>query len=161
MPNWIEGVLKIRGAKEDVQNFLLNGLCKMRHNKENMQEPIQEKLKPDDSDFLFYNEKTCGGWVYIENTKRGFITYIEELFTEMDDIHVALANAKFAWDIDVKGLTELSKEYNIDFRMYGFEMGMCFNREIEIHKGKVIRNTYIEFVADSYNWDCIDPLQGG
>lgn len=26
MPNWSEGVLKIRGAKEDIENFIRNGI---------------------------------------------------------------------------------------------------------------------------------------
>lgn len=66
---------------------------------------------------------------------------------------------KAAWRIEVETLSEISKKYNIDFKIYAFEMGMEFNQDIEIIKGQIIKNEEITF--NNYGWECIDPTMGG
>ncbi|MGR5995465.1 hypothetical protein ACT7C9_25025 [Bacillus cereus] len=56
-------------------------------------------------------------------------------------------------------LATLSKEYNVDIKIYAFEKGMEFNQDVEIHKGEIIKNVEIEF--DNYMWECINPNMGG
>lgn len=54
---------------------------------------------------------------------------------------------------------EMSKKYNVDFRVYGYEMGLEFNREIEIVEGRLVTNRRIKF--KDYKWECPDPTLGG
>ena len=64
-----------------------------------------------------------------------------------------------AWGIDTDSLREISKKYNIDFKIYAFECGMEFNQDIEIIKGKTIKDDEIKF--NDYLWECICPDKGG
>lgn len=52
---------------------------------------------------------------------------------------------KGAWSIDTETLLKLSKEYDLDFKIYAFEQSMEFNQNIEIHKGKIIKAEIIKF----------------
>ena len=54
---------------------------------------------------------------------------------------------------------EMSKKYNLDFRVYGYEMGMEFNKEIEIVEGEIATYRLIQF--KDYKWECPDPKLGG
>lgn len=56
-------------------------------------------------------------------------------------------------------MVNISKKYNVDLKIYAFEKGMEFNRDIEIHKGRIIKDNKIEF--KDYEWECINPLIGG
>ena len=47
----------------------------------------------------------------------------------------------------------------VDFRVYGYEMGLEFNREIEIVEGRLVTNRRIKF--KDYKWECPDPTLGG
>ncbi|MEW4071696.1 hypothetical protein [Bacillus cereus] len=53
----------------------------------------------------------------------------------------------------------MSKEYNVDIKIYIFGRGMEFNQDVEIYKGEIIKNVEIEF--DDYMWECINPNIGG
>ena len=64
-----------------------------------------------------------------------------------------------AWNIDTDCLRIISKLYDIDFKIYAFEGGMQFNKDIEIIKGKIIKDEEIRF--NNYIWECIDPELGG
>lgn len=57
-----------------------------------------------------------------------------------------------AWRIEVEPLVQLSKEYNLDFKIYASERGMQFEQDIEIVKGEVIKNNVIKF--DDYELEC-------
>ncbi len=66
---------------------------------------------------------------------------------------------KAAWAIDADALRAISARYDIDIKIYGFESGMKFNQDIEIVKGKIIKDDEIQF--DNYQWECINPNLGG
>lgn len=53
----------------------------------------------------------------------------------------------------------MSKKYNLDFRVYGYEMGIEFNKEIEIVEGEIATYRLIQF--KDYKWECPDPKLGG
>ena len=46
-----------------------------------------------------------------------------------------------------------------DLKLYAFERGMEFNRDIEILNGVLVKDKTITF--DNYYWDCVCPLIGG
>lgn len=158
MPNWCEGVLKVRGTKKDVVNFLENGLKAV----DGIGNSVESKFYINEYDEIKYHraEKLVVFW--IKGSKRGFIEvqdYDFDFYDEKNDDVIVCLRARFAWNVDVKCLEKLSKQYNIAFRMYAFERGMEFNVNLEINKGKIITEDYIE--CDNYVWDCIDPSIGG
>ena len=100
--------------------------------------------------------------IYIKNTRRHFLKpYDEYIYTRKIDEETIIVVIPFksAWCIDTKNLREISKEYNIDFKIYAFEEGMEFNQDVEIIKGQIIKDEEITF--DNYTWECIDPISGG
>lgn len=159
MPNWCSGVLKVRGTKDNIVNFLKNGLqCVDIIGDDNGKHTVEV----DET----YDEITMNdvkGALWIKNTRRNFIENISHylyLSKYSDDTFVcAIDGFQAAWGIESKDLAEISKEYGIDLKIYAFEQGMQFNQDIEIVAGEVIKDEEIEF--DNYEWECINPLIGG
>lgn len=100
--------------------------------------------------------------IYIKETRRHFLKpdfqyiYVYNIDEEEQTIVIPF---KAAWNIDAEKLCAISKKYNIDFKIYAFEMGAQFNQDVEIIKGKIVKNEEITFV--DYSWECIDPEMGG
>lgn len=147
MPNWCKGTLKVRGKKKNVIEFMLKGL-----------KPVGTGRS------LFLNKFgniASGETCWIENTYRGFVLEVEVFFSDYEDediVTVAL-DSKFAHDIDSEGLLKTAKKYSVDMKIYGFEKGMQFNRDVEIVDGEILKDEEINF--DDYNWECICPNMGG
>ncbi len=164
MPNWCEGNLKIRGKRENIIKFLKEGTCLM----EGFWEPkrIEPKIEINDyGEIKIKNidkEKTRNV-LYIKETTRHFIDPIENgifIYNEDEEEEIiCLENFKAAWSIDTERLRIISEKYNIDIKTYGFERGMEFNQDIEIIKGKIIKDKTIKF--KDYIWECIEPELGG
>lgn len=154
MPNWCEGTLKVRGKKNNLENFILNGLKPV-----NCLGEDQDSLKLNE-----YNDIHFEGTAWIEGTQRGFVKYMDVYLSELEREEgepdpVICLDTKFAWFIDAEHLSEISKKYNVDFKILGFERGMEFNQDIEIIKGQIVKNVEIKF--DDYEWECINPTLGG
>lgn len=165
MPNWCEGVLKIRGKKKNIIKFLEEGTSLL----DGLWEPkeIKPEVKSDDD----YNEIEIKNidrekridTLYIKGTRRHFIELNEnEIYiynTNKEEQVICLENFKAAWGIDAGALRVISARYDIDIKIYGFERGMEFNQDIEIVKGKIIKDNEIQF--DDYQWECVNPNLGG
>jgi hypothetical protein len=149
MPNWCSGALKVRGEKEDVKRFLLEGIVPVGYLGGTKEPEVSE-------DEYSLTLKTDLRGFHIKGTHRCFI---EGSTIEWENDSLLILDVECAWDVDVDGLAEVSKQYNLDFKIYAFERGMQFNRDIEIHKGNVIKNE--EIVFEDYEWECIDPRIGG
>lgn len=154
MPNWCVGTLKIRGKKKDIKRFLLEGLQPVDF--VGMNKP---KLKADTDEegvFELYTEETC----HIPHTARGFIKELEVSFEEKDDETITItADAKFAWNICAEQLLKCCNQYDLDMKIYAFELGMEFNQNVEIVNGEIVKDEAIEF--DDYTWECPCPNLGG
>lgn len=162
MPNWAEGTLKIRGTRAEIKKFLLEGLQPIpgihgeiaaMYGKE--VEPPKVEIKEDEYDFTM---KAENGF-HIIGTRRAFIE--GKIDWEFNDKHTEILTLDFkqAWVVESKPFAEISKQYNVDIKIYVFESGMQFNQDIEIHKGQVIKDNAIKF--DDYEWECIFPNIGG
>lgn len=144
MPNWCEGTLKVRGTKENLTKFIIEGL-----------HPVGEKpLKSDN-----YGHIVCEGNCRIEGTRRGFVTNLDAWICEVEDIDIICLETEFAWGIDAEQLLNVCKKYNVDMKIYAFERGMEFNQDIEIVNGQIVKDEEIKF--DDYRWECICPTMGG
>lgn len=158
MPNWCYGLLKVRGKKEYVINFLTNGLFPV----DIMGNDIKQcGYYIDEYGDINYNPSEKLSCFWIEGTERGFVYPNEYYFNcydvEKDEVIICL-DAKFAYIINAEQLVKVSKKYDIDFKIYAFMKVMESNLDIEVIQGKLIKNERITF--DNYVWECIDPFIG-
>lgn len=151
MPNWCEGTLKVRGTKENLKKFILEGLDPATWLSVN-----KEPLKIDE-----YGCVDIPAHTYIKNTRRGFVTKKTEVYIDglNEENSIILLDAQFAWFIEAKELLEIAKQFSVDIKIYAFEQGIQFNQDIEIVDGKIIKDDGIKF--DDYVWECICPNIGG
>lgn len=167
MPNWCEGNMRLRGKPEDILSFLKNELTCCGYNRGMMDvvERVPEfeekygliKLKfPEDMKDLLFKS------IYIQGTRRNFAKD-DEMSIEVDpdeDVTIAyIPDFKAAWDIDPEPYVKKSKKYGIDIKIFGFEMGMQFERIVEVVQGALVRNQKIEH--GNWRWDCAFPMLGG
>ena len=150
MPNWCAGTLRVRGTKENLTKFVLEGLQPVDYIGEGL-----ETLKMDD-----YGRVECSR-CWIKGTRRGFILDLEEFIYDWNDegkITIGL-EAEFAWYISAEELLQSCKKYGVDMRIHAFECGIRFNQIIEIINGEITKDEGVKF--DDYDWDCICPNVGG
>ena len=150
MPNWCAGTLRVRGTKENLTKFVLEGLQPVDYFGEDL-----ETLKMDE-----YSQVKCSR-CWIKGTRRGFILDLDEYIDDWNDEgKIAIGfETEFAWGISAEELLQSCKKYGVDMRIHAFERGMQFNQIIEIIDGKITKNEEITF--DDYYWDCICPTVGG
>lgn len=164
MPNWCKGNLKIRGKKENIIRFLKEGTSLLDGFWEPKEiEPEIEINDYDEIEIKNINKEKGIYCLYIKGTRRNFIDPIEnEIYihdTDEEEQIICLKNFKAAWGIDADALKVISKRYGIDIKIYAFEAGMEFNQDIEIVKGKIIKDEEIKF--KNYVWECVEPNLGG
>lgn len=164
MPNWCEGNLKIRGKKENIIRFLEEGTSLLDVFWEPKEiNPEIEENEYDEIEIKNINKEKDINCLYIKGTTRHFIDPIEnEIYIhhiDEDEQVICLKKFKAAWNINADELRKISETYNIDIKVYGFECGMKFNQDIEIIKGKIIKDVVITFT--DYEWECIEPNIGG
>lgn len=150
MPNWCRGTLRVRGTKENLTKFVLEGLSPVTY--------IGQELEP-----LKMNDLGCIDCerCWIKGTYRGFVVDSHVYFDDLEDEEETTIGleTEFAWGISSEELLNSCKQYGVDMRIHAFERGMCFNQIIEIIDGEITKDEEVEF--DDYNWDCICPNIGG
>lgn len=89
MPNWCEGTLKVRGTKENIKRFVLEGLHPV-----DLFGDAKSELTVNEFGNINSNE-TC----WIEKTRRGFVEGVEVYLSEYEDDErlTAVFDSKFAW----------------------------------------------------------------
>lgn len=149
MPNWAEGTIKLRGRAENIASALKYMLV-------NENVTVEEKY---DGELL--NFKTKSNCFYIKGTRRAFIECREiEIWLEDDFLIVELDNFQQAWAAIPANYQEISSKFDVDIKIFTFGMGMEFTQEIEISKGKIIKDIVNE-KFDNYQWDVPFSRLGG
>ena len=101
--------------------------------------------------------------LWFKNASRCY--FESDIYIDLEDdgdealITANLGELRSAWGVDTEPLTDISKRYNLDFRIYAYEKGMRFNVDFEVHKGEVIRCDETKF--KDYIWECTNPNIGG
>jgi len=166
MPNWAEGTLKIRGREENILCFLKDGLLDIGH----------DEIATDENGVTYlttahekidYLETTLGLDIaskkgfYIKGTRRGFIDQSTIEFHPEENKIEQLEFVEFrqAWGADAKAYAKISKKYGIDIKIFTFEKGLQFTQEIEIIKGKIVKDTEEHY--EDYFWDVPYSTIGG
>ena len=164
MPNWCKGNFKIRGKKENIIRFLKEGTSLLDGFWEPKEiEPEIEINDYDEIEIKNINKEKGIDCLYIKGTRRNFVNPVEnEIYihnVDEEEQIICLEKFKAAWGIDADSLRAISNRYEIDIKIYAFEAGMEFNQDIEIIKGKIIKDEEIKF--KDYVWECIEPNIGG
>lgn len=167
MPNWSEGVLKIKGTKQDIENFIRNGIDYRDYRYEFKEKQLQEipvprdcSIKIDEDDI--YVENTMD--LYIKGTRRMFVNSekIETYYRqgkEKGEKYIVYIDIRQAWAVVAQNLQSLSKEWKLDFKIFATEQGMEFCQDIEVVNGEIIANNEVTF--DDFSWEAPDPRLGG
>lgn len=136
MANWVKGKLKIRGKPEDIKRWVEE--CLHCYFTKWFRDGSYEDELVDDAVVFEHDPKAREMRLdtiedaYIEGTKRNFVEkgVYGDSYRE-DEKPILVVSMKAAWNVDETPYIEMSKKYNVDFRVYGYEMGLEFNREIE------------------------------
>lgn len=180
MPNWIEGTVKVRGDYENVKRFFTEGV-ELR-----VRTPVNRKTGESSvsysgpkSDWMDIHEVveddgersariTCkaesGTYLYIKETARAFppefMNWEVKIINPANEKDaIAIADIQQAWSWTAEDWIALSKKYNVDFRLHGWEQGMQFESMIEVLRdGTVTEDSH---GYDNWLWECPFPFMGG
>ena len=144
MPNWCEGTFKVRGTLSDVERFV----------RENMLDSIISITKSEGD-----LELELSGEAYIKDSNRMFIYPGYYYSFDKNGKNTLTLQFKAAWRVYIDPFVKMSKDYDVDIKIYGFEKGSEFNQDIVIVNGEVIKNDIITF--NDYEWECPFPDLGG
>ena len=151
MPNWAEGTIKLRGRVENIASALKYMFC------DNIV-TVTVKYEWDGEKLIF---ETTAPYFYINGTRRGFIeTDSLEFRLGQDFLIVELQDFKQAWAAIAENYQEISSKFDVDIKIFTFEMGMKFTQEIEISKGNIIKDICNDKFSN-YEWDVPFSNLGG
>ena len=169
MPNWCEGIMKVRGTKEQIKNFLENG-CVLQANWGGIELSTKDLVIFDDAypDEMYLdlpvNQTDMNLW--IKGTHRHFFENLEDYAEQWcgfdhysDGRGIWMCNFKAAWVINPLELLDVCKEYGIDMRIYAYERGVQFEQEMCIENGELVIDRSIGY--DDYKWESANPTLGG
>lgn len=160
MPNWAEGYIKIRGKKENIKSFIENNIIQFLDISTTQEQYF--KVKWEDEDYIRYDLEDAKEheMSWLKDSRRHFIVGNEiHIYNSKKDEYISAMFLKAAWAVDIDYISEISESYDIDIKIYSFEKGIEFNQDIEVHKGKIIKNKEVKF--KNYMWECICPTLGG
>ena len=99
-------------------------------------------------------------YFYINGTRRAFIDQKQiEVWLEEEFCTVELDDFEQAWSAIPENYQEISSKFDVDVKIFTFEMGMEFTQEIEISKGKIVKDVCREY--DDYQWEVPFSNLGG
>lgn len=177
MPNWCCGNIRFRGKWDDIIK-LISETFEFCSYSGNGLETIQKPCKIEtEEDYLIYvrspfDEGSKSSWCYIKGTSRNFINIFGDpdfsssavckLKEDKDDYIVVFENFCAAWSIEAEPYIDMSKRYNVDIRIMGWERGLGFWQDIVVVNGDVIRNIADDYGGyDGWMWDSAMPYLGG
>lgn len=146
MPNWCEGVMKLRGTKDDILRFIEGGL-----------EGSYKDSKIEIDEFGEEIDITDTHW--IKGTSKVFLDEQTAYIPEEEDPVVLTLKIRQAWNLDVTGFVEIAKEFDLDIRLFGWECGAQFSREIIIIDNNVIKDRTYHY--KDWDWEVPFSYLGG
>jgi hypothetical protein len=149
MPNFAEGTIKLRGRAENIKLAL-----------KYMFKAVGNVTIKEDTDGELITFTSSDSYFYINGTKRAFIDSKSfEIHLDDDFLIIELNNFMQAWHAIPEDYIEISEKFNVDIKIFTFEMGMQFTQEIEISKGKILKDIVRKY--DNYGWEVAFSNLGG
>ena len=178
MPNWCQGTLRIRGPKKNVMKFLnecfeVNDV-RFRDDQGQLMpvRSMMEGVKTEDvnvGSWVPVHLNGNGEYIYVAGTKRAFIEWDPVIGMYQNGMVVyhyddnmtmmVILPVKQAWSFHDEDWIEISKNYEIDLHLFGWECGMEFSQELEIQNGKVMKDETCEYT--DWLWESPCPFVGG
>ncbi len=170
MPNWCEGVLKVRGQIENIKRFLLEGIeygdyKYIPHLNEKGIISLEETAIPREGVTTEIDNNgvyiTNTDELYIKDTRRMFVAsdVIDSCVVRRGDTCLIFIDVKQAWGFITDNLAQISKKYGVDLRIFATESGMEFCQEIEVINGEITKDGIIPYT--DFMWEAPDPRIGG
>lgn len=138
MPNWCEGVMKLRGSKDNILRFLKEGF-----------EPSYKNSVIEIDEFG--EEVNITNVNYIKNTSRAFVDEQYFYIIEAGDSTIVSIKMRQCWDFAAAEFVEIAKKFNLDVRLFGWERGMRFSREVLIVDNNVIKDRTYKY--SDWDWE--------
>ena len=170
MPNWCAGNIRFRGSIDDIVRFFKEGIIAYKYDRDlyTIKCDAEVKVVKDEAydcveEIVITTEDKA--WFHIDETHRNFIgddptIDICDVYKNNDGSYVVvLDDFRAAWSIEAEPYVEISKKYNIDIHIFGWERGMQFDQEIEIVKGVLVKNDVHE--GKDWIWVTAMPYFGG
>ena len=133
MTTFYSKTLLIKGAAPDIRRFVINA-CNANVKKDGIL-----SLK--------------GDWTPVNGTRNGFIIPVSENTVYGEKSVILSVHYKQEDDIFAEDFKNLSKDYNLDFRLFAFEPTMTIGRNIEVVSGAITLNELFFTEADvSEDW---------
>ena len=174
MPNWCSGNIRFRGKMDDILKLLRERVRYCYYDGEtrnNVTKPVN--VEYDEWEVKISAPNIAhGSWSYIAGTHRNFLNLYEGSDFTSSSVHdakdendkdiVVFDNFSAAWSIEPEPYMEMSKKYNVDIKIFGWERGIGFDQEIEIVDGNLVKNHCSVFknYAD-WMWNTALPYMGG
>lgn len=163
MPNWVKGNIRLRGKASAIVDFLRNEIvcCTYSDDMKIVEHAVRCEYENGDCLISRPPETNRRGWFYIKGTKRNFMDgdLIDVCLDEERENTVCIDGFKAAWQVLPEPYIEKSKQYHLDIKIVGFELGMQFMATMEVSDGVLIQNEEKKF--DDWYWDCPMPNMGG
>lgn len=155
MTNWMEGIFRARGKKEDIEKFIKTEL---------VGDFGQANLILDSEDAIVYRFDGEQPHVIFRSLEKFHISQLDgkKIFVHINDNKEFqfVVPFKTAWDVDEREIMYMARLYNIDIRVNGYECANEIEQDFEVNrKGEIVKlavNSYID-----YEWECAMPLLGG
>ena len=149
MPNFAEGTIKLKGRAENIKSAL-----------KYMFKAVGNVTIKEDTDGELITFTSSDSYFYINGTKRAFIDSKSfEIHLDDDFLIIELNNFMQAWHAIPEDYIGISEKFNIDIKIFTFEQGLEFTQEIEISKGKILKNTVLKY--GNYRWEVAFSNLGG
>ncbi len=133
---FVKGILKVRGDERSLINFLVDA-C--------------ECWLDEDNALII-----AGDIHYLEGTHNAFIDFTPEFVFDGSVNGIIFLKYVQRFYVRAKDLKELSKAYNVDFKISAFENNMKYCRDIEVVGGKIIKNNKITSKALVWQFPFLD-----
>jgi hypothetical protein len=135
MANYYSGVLKLRGMSKNISRFLLRTFkCKNREVEETEGSMIIRNCSENENRF------------YGNGTERNFVDCKEITWNFRESVFI-IRNYTGAWGVDCDTLTEISKKYEVDLKIYALEEQEKYSIDFEVHAGNVIKCELVEYTC--------------
>lgn len=162
MPNWVEGSMKLRGPVREIKRFLRTELLDAKHGT-----PLVEVFNGTGTSRLLESKYAT----YFKDSRRAFTDRFhkntwgidfesldEAAYTRDDKINEDARTVyelpfEQAWSLDYDWLRNLTERYELDIKVFGYEMGMQFYDIAEYSKGDLIAEDFKSFKGDDYAWE--------
>lgn len=95
MPNWSEGVLKVRGAKEDIENFIRNGIDYNDYSHKLENGELKTEPKPRECPIEIDEDE-----IRVKNTMDLWVKGTRRMFVNSKDIYAYFSKNKVKPSVD-------------------------------------------------------------